>query len=107
MLGLCQLKCLLYHKSGTRQHLSVGRVASVISKEEILPLDSRSPSGTAVDAPVRKLGKEAATLITGPFPEAPGHLSAKCFTLQPSDPQARTTPLGDDERTQRGPEYDK
>lgn len=107
MSGVCQLKCMLYHKSGTRQHLSVGRVVSVISKEEILPLDIRSPSGTAMDTPGRKLGKEAATLITGPFPEAPGHLSAKCFTLQPSDPQARTMPLGDDERPQRGPEHGK
>lgn len=39
---------------------------SVISKEEMLPLDSRSLSGTATDTPGRKLGKKAATLLTSP-----------------------------------------
>ena len=69
---MCQLKSVLPPESWAPGSTCVGRVASVISKE-MLPLDSRSLSGTATDTPGRKLGKEAATLLPSP--------SLKCWVI--------------------------
>lgn len=57
-----QLKSVLHLQLGTRQRLSVGRVTSVISKEEIFPIACRSLSGAATDTLGRKLGKKEENL---------------------------------------------